>query len=566
MKHILLTLSWALLTHFVSAQTPYPPVIWASGNSTSTTAFDGPGVNAYDMATSGDGVFVAFRCYTPLTFNNGQTVTPAANSEKLVLAKYNLLTGAVEWVKDLGFVGPLNEGAKVCRAANGSVIVAASFSVPQINFGNGATVARQCAQDCDEVFLVKFASDGQAEWAKTIYGGASSYLTVTGVRTDNTGKLHVSGNYTGTVLRLGQSLEYTNLPGNSFFLAQYDAASGNPQQARFASPDSGQANSTLLAVNEDGQAVLAGSFSGTLKLPNAQMVVAPPNDLSVYFVAGVAPNGDFQWLRMISSGSYADILNADIDATGRAYLAIDASTEVKLDNGSILTVTSTFAGSVLRLNASGFAIPVFIECNTDDYVVTNVALDLWGNIYTAGFTSEPVIVAGEMLTPNGCFDVLLSGTSYENFSPMFARTLGGPGCEVIENGYRSSTITFDQIGYMYAAIPFINGFSADGFSVPGTGVVVARFHTSIVGTDEASTPGSFLISPNPSTGSFSLQPDETLSGKSLLSVFDSGGRMVFQQTVSGEQIEVNTTLPAGIYIATLQNGMRLVRQKLVVKP
>jgi hypothetical protein len=544
------------------SQNTFPPIQWLDDVQTNLGSQDESGIEVYDIAVTGDGaLYAALRCYSDCTFSNGQTVSPSVNGESLVLVKYDL-QGNIDWLKELGFVGILFSGARIMTTNSGGVFIAGSFSVPNINFGNGISVSRKCSSDCDEIFVARYTADGQAEWARTITGSESIYLSLIGLETDQSGKLYLAANYTGSVLNLGPNLIYNNLPGSSFFWANFDGSTGAPQIARFANADSGPAELIHLDVNNSGQAVLVGSFTDSLKFASGVRVVST-NAFQHYFVAGLNPSGGVTWARVLSSSEYAYVEGIDMDEQGRAYLAIDASGDLKLDNGTILTISSTYAGSVLRLNATGFAIPVFIEFDLEDYAVSDVALDAEGNIYTSGYISEVINVDGEAVNFDGCFDGLITATS-SNGLHLWARTVGGTGCEAIVNAYNASTMAFDADGFLYTSGLFLDGFSEDGFNRPGDGAFLAKYNSNTVNTEEPYNFGTLPISPNPNKGTFTLNLLSEPVANAWLRIHDLSGREVFNQEITSLQTEINTTLSAGAYFVSLQNGANLFRQKMIV--
>lgn len=50
-----------------------------------------------------------------------------------------------------------------------------------------------------------------------------------------------------------------------------------------------------------------------------------------------------------------------------------------------------------------------------------------------------------------------------------------------------------------------------------------------------------------------------------LIVQDLSGREVYRQVIAEQQTVINSALPVGAYIVTVQNGARLERQKLIVQ-
>ncbi|MFN0216436.1 MAG: T9SS type A sorting domain-containing protein [Saprospiraceae bacterium] len=565
MKHFLTFLVSLLLSFSLLAQNNYPPIIWNSGIATTPSEPDESGIEVLDIETEliTGSTYVAARCTAPSSFPNGQTFTPTPNGELLLLIKYNY-QGDVDWVKNLGFVGFFSRSTKICTSNLEGVYLTGVFSIPNIDFGNGISINLSCNNSCEDIYLAKFATNGQAQWAKTVSGGDGAIFTVAGIDADNSGNLYLAGNYNSTKANFGSNFIFNNLPQKGFFLANYNASSGNPQAVHF--PASGSDIGTLehLDVNNNQQVVLTGNFSGTIDFGNGLSLTAPPNDFG-YFVVGLNTTGTAQWLRNLGpSTSYFIVEGIDMDQEGKVYLAIDASEDLTLDNNPILNTSSGLTAIVLKLTASTHSIPVLIPYNNSvDYPIMDVKLDHWGNIYTTGFITDALNIGGENVPVDGCTDALIIIAGNEGLHQV-ARSIGGAGCEAMTNFFYGANIVLDDVGFLYGAGQFTNGFAEDGFTLSGSGAFVSKFNTSIVDTDEPKS-GAMQISPNPNSGSFSIILEENPSLNALLSIHDLGGREVYRQEIQDLQTNIFTQLPAGAYIACIQDGKSLIRQKLMVQ-
>lgn len=559
MKQPLLLGCLLLSTSFLLAQNTAPPIIWTSGILTNQNGFVDVGIEIYDLAV-GDGIYLAINCSINSTFPNGEVITVGTDESTLVLVKYDYNSG-IEWIKNLGFVGPLQEGLKICTDGTG-LYVAGAFSVPNINFGNGVSVTQNCTQGCEDIFIAKFNTDGTAAWAESVRGEDASYLTATGIQIDDNGRLHLSGNYySANTLNFGGGVVYNSLPGDGFFLAQIQSSTGAAQLANFPSPATPGGTSTLLAVNTSGQTILCGSFTDSITLAGG-LTLTTNLDFSQY-VAGLDANGVAIWGKVLSSNAYFDITGMDIDDTGRAYLAIDASGVLLLNGGSILTINAAYAGLVLAIDANFFEIPLFIEYNSDDYLVSDVVyMPMSSSLYTAGYSREPVNISGENLPVGGCVDGLI-GFSHPS-SVTSGRTVGGAGCERFTNDYLGSIMDVDQDGFLYIAGIFVNGFSEDGFSLPLSGVNVTKFYTSTSSTHSPANPLPFRISPNPSAGQCQITLAETPSEAIRLQITDLNGRLIWAQNLVEKQTNLTLDLPNGAYFISLDNGREIARQKWMV--
>ena len=87
--------------------------------------------------------------------------------------------------------------------------------------------------------------------------------------------------------------------------------------------------------------------------------------------------------------------------------------------------------------------------------------------------------------------------------------------------------------------------------------------TGITGTEERSMSNKVIVSPNPSTGIFSIQSETKISMIEIINVL---GAQVYSETINEENIEIDLTgQPKGIYFYTLTNNAnRIARGKIIV--
>jgi len=562
MKNKLVTYILLLFSIPCFAQSVYPPISWLSEIKTTESY----GANIMDIAVEPvlGNVYIAGRCEYPCTFSNGMTITPNIFDEySFFLAKYDS-QGALLWVKNLGSYGLISYPFHISLAKPDGVFITTTFKKQQVNLGNGVTINSSCATNCWEMFVAKFNADGEAQWAKSIIGSVNSYFNAHDIVENGAGTLILTASYEDSLVNFGPNFLYTNIPQNSFFIAEYNAATGQIINAHFPSKDSGRSVLSQLAINSSGQMVIVGGFNGNLKFENG-LNITSGNINGSKFVASLDANGNAQWVRGIRSSIWNDILGLDIDEDGNAYLGIGAKSDLILDNTPILNINSDYASFVIKIDSSSFSVPVFIEHNNNEpYVVMDVHLDKTGTIYTSGFSSESLSIGTEDVTVDGCRDALLTATSSEG-DLLWARTVGGTGCEFFGNYGYASNFDLDQNGYLYATGSYYNGFSEDGISLANAGALVAKFNTSSVETEEPSSMGDLKISPNPSTGNFSIAFQERSSGIAQLTVYDLGGRKVYSQAITEFQTFINASLPVGAYLVTVQNSVRIERQKLIIQ-
>jgi photosystem II stability/assembly factor-like uncharacterized protein len=163
-------------------------------------------------------------------------------------------------------------------------------------------------------------------------------------------------------------------------------------------------------------------------------------------------------------------------------------------------------------------------------------------------------------TPNGI--IYYAGTS----SGLFYTTK--------LDGNSTQWIRIDEIGDV--VVNMLKVRDEDGFVAVAThGLGVFTFNASLIGASTVeSTPESFCsrVFPNPSQGMFNLTLSEDIEYGQTLSIIDSRGQRVHEQTLSGskgDDIDISLEhLPSGAYFALLNNPRKSkqhLMQKLIIR-
>jgi hypothetical protein len=73
----------------------------------------------------------------------------------------------------------------------------------------------------------------------------------------------------------------------------------------------------------------------------------------------------------------------------------------------------------------------------------------------------------------------------------------------------------------------------------------------------------FKVYPNPNMGRFVVEVDEFKLGSKLL-VTNMLGQLLFETPISASTTTVDTILPNGTYLVTIQSGNTIMNQRIVV--
>ena len=330
-----------------------------------------------------------------------------------------------------------------------------------------------------DVFLSKFDSSGNFEWART-WGGSQLDFGYA-VAVDGSGNVYVTGYFGGEVDFDPEGGDpHTSNGSNDIFLSKFDS-SGNFEWARtwggFKS-DQGYG----VAVDGASNVYVTGFFGGTVDFDPDGGDPHTSNGIDDVFLSKFESSGDFEWARTWGGSELDCGLGVTVDGSGSVYTTGSFWGTADFDpDGSDPHASNGYADSFLsKYDSSGnfkwartWGGPGLDEgCG--------VSADTFGNVCVAGYFSGTVDFdpgGGDPHTSNGARDAFLSrfGSS-GNFD--WARTWGGSsnerGLGVADDGSVNVYVT----GYFGGAVDFDPG-GGDPHTSNGEGdVFLSKFNTS----------------------------------------------------------------------------------------
>ncbi len=439
-----------------------------AGSSNSTfysVAVDGSG-NVYAAGyIDGNGTY---------TFGNGVSVQATNDlGNNIVLVKY-APDGTAQWARSVS--APSFHSAFTSVAVDGSGnVYAAGFIYGSYTytytFGNGVSVQATNSSG-NTIVLVKYAPDGNAQWARSVSGpNKSSFYSVA---VDGSGDVYAAGFIEGTgtyTFGTGVSAKGTYY-GYNTVLVKYDP-NGTAQWARSVSEGSSNSTFYSVAVDGAGNVYAAGSIRGTGTYTFGTGVSA--NGTYSYdniVLVKYAPDSTAQWARTVSSGSSSSCFNSvAVDGSGNVYAAgsirgtgtytfgtgVSANGTYSYDNIVLVKYAPDSTAQWARTVSSGSSSSCF----------NSVAVDGAGNVYAAGYIDKyGSFIFGNGVSTKGTYDtsiVLLkyasdgtaqwarSVSSGPNYSYFYSVAVDGSG-NVCAAGYIVGTRTYT----------FGNGVSTQG--------------------------------------------------------------------------------------------------------
>ncbi|MBK8258116.1 MAG: hypothetical protein IPK82_36305 [Polyangiaceae bacterium] len=300
--------------------------VWSASCATPSTASV-----AHSVATNSTGdIFVGGSYWTSI--DCGQGAKAGTGSADGFVAKFDGTSGGLSWLSAYGTT--LNGYQEITALAldpAGQVVGVGTFE-------NGVTVAGQnlVAVGDRDTFVLRLGADGSVIWVKQF--GGSLGLFVEDVAVDGLGAAIVTGAFTGTI-ELPTLPDLTNLNAFDGFVFKLDA-SGTPLWA-WSFGDSTEQAGSRVAVDSEGDVILAGRFQGTLSLNGAA-----PLNASAYadgFVAKIkGQDGAHVWSRAFEDADYgigaAPAPDRTILVSGTIGKAVDYGTGLLMPKGDDIFV------------------------------------------------------------------------------------------------------------------------------------------------------------------------------------------------------------------------------------
>ncbi|MBI3511563.1 MAG: T9SS type A sorting domain-containing protein [Bacteroidetes bacterium] len=502
---------------FVAGYDAFGNVIWA----TSAGGISSDAGASISTDASGNIFVTGFFGSSTITFGN-ITLTNPGNHDFFV-TKYSP-SGTVIWANNAGG-NTVNGGNSISTDASGNVFVTGLFGSGTINFGNTSlTNSANCFSGCDDVFITKYDVSGNVLWSKSAYGNFEDIGY--GISTDACANVFITGSFSSPVIFFGSDSLTKGPLGSDIFVAKYNS-SGNLVWAKGEGGSGGSGEGISINVGTSGSVYTTGNFIGQLIFYNDTLNAWSGNDI---------------FTSKINSYLTANIISVNMDCgNGPCNGSVNANvaygappyTYLWSDGQTTQTATGLCAGtySVIIVDAVN-------DSTTASIAITNNPLPTVS--YNQITTNMCVNWGAQTLSAGIPAGGIYSGTavSGNTFNPSVA----GPG-------------TF-QIIYTYT--------SSNGCTNSDTSFVIVSLCSGIQTQDENS---EFVISPNPSSGKFTVQSENNFSPKEI-SITNVLGEIIYSSATDNRQLTTDIDLssqPDGIYFVNVKNEKESFTQKIIIQ-
>ncbi|MGK3997153.1 hypothetical protein [Sorangium sp. So ce1024] len=310
----------------------------------------------------------------------------------------------------------------VAISPKGDRIAVAGLYTGTIDFGPDATTVPPEQAEEKGLFLAVFDSEGNHVYSRALPRNGD---TIAAVALDAESNVLFATRYTGTVNLGGGDLNGTT----DMLVAKLDANGGYVWSKQLGGPQ-GQVTPFAIAVTTDGDAVITGSFRGTVTFGGSTFETPEASDTDSFLVRLSGEDGNHVYSVRIGDHTgdppgYQGAKGVAVDAMGRAVVA--GTFENSVDIGAGHTHGSARTGQsgwVAQFDAAGAPLwsTAFIHGDNSTVNIGGVDVDAKGNSGIVGTFSGRVTFRGT----NGAVDVTRRTTGADD-DDLFVVRLSSTG-------------------------------------------------------------------------------------------------------------------------------------------
>lgn len=439
-------------------------------------------------------------------FNPGPESNPASTNgaKDAYISKLNS-DGDYLW--SIAFGGTGNDMAyDVASDVQGNIYCTGEFT-GTVNFNPSGNPTSLTAINGYNAFVVKYSSTGEFQWVRKFGGASSGYESGRNIIVDASGNVIVTGKFYGLVDfdPSGNTAEIG--PANNYG-AYMVKLTANGEYVWGKSIPGSYTTPTELNVDANNNIYWVGYFYGSTDFDPSSANFSLNGQYYDTYIAKYTPQGNFTWVKHLTSTNYCYTNAVEIASDGSIYVAggFNGTTDFDPDlvSSQIVTNTSgTYKPFLLKLSSNGLYQYLKQLAPTSIGSATGVKLDNNGNIYVTGYyrgTSD--------FNPDPSNELILSSVtpSYEdgfvtkfNHSGDFilASSFGGPDYDYV-HGLQINAMNgaLNVIGSFYGTCDFDPTSSVLNLTSAGSGDgFIARFVqcSAVSETIQANSCGSYNL-------------------------------------------------------------------------
>ncbi len=301
------------------------------------------------------------------------------------------------WAQRIGG-SQCDEGNAVALDHNGNVIVGGYISSAISVDGAPSDFILGFAGVTD-VFLIKYDSDGNFIWAKSMGGYGNDQVKE--IEVDISNNIYSIGYYENGLADFDPGTDTLYLPEENglanFFLSKLDTngdliwAHGIPAIADVVS--TAQCMGQSMKFNANNELIISGIFHGTVDMDPGAGISELSTVNQDIFVMAVDDDGGFIWVKAIYGIGFVEVRSLDLGANDHIYFTGFYTGFMDFDPGDgtdLINSNGYFDIFVIHLNENGNLIKAISLGGSDADIGYVLQVDSNGAIYTAGWIYSTV--------------------------------------------------------------------------------------------------------------------------------------------------------------------------------
>ncbi|HVX63968.1 MAG TPA: SBBP repeat-containing protein, partial [Pirellulales bacterium] len=285
--------------------------------------------------------------------------------------------------------------------SDGNAFVVGAFSgTYAVNTSPSATTLTAVGKD--DIFIVKYDSDGAPLWAKS-FGASGEYDGADSVAVDPSGNPIITGSFSNS-LKLGTY----NLNGGSLsndFVAKFSSSDGSVVWADALVSSSSSGSSPLglitplnrIAIDSNGNVYTTGVFEGKLQLDPTNGSDLTTQGTNATFISKLDNDGKFVWGKAFlpGSGGYdVEGYGIAVDSQGNVYTTGEFAAKLNFNPGGTPAANLTAIGAsydiyISKLDTNGNYVNALQFGGSGEDQGTAIFVDGSGNVYATGVSEGP---------------------------------------------------------------------------------------------------------------------------------------------------------------------------------
>ena len=423
------------------------------------------------VTETSDGGYIVGGFFESLTVDLGDGITfKSKGTFDGIIIKYDS-EGKVEWAQSMG--GTESEYIEsVVETSDGGYIAGGYFQSKSLDLGNGVSVSNKNASAMlyTDGMIIKYNSEGKAEWAQGIGGTGYDYIYSVAETLD--GGCIVGGKFGSNSIDLGNGVSLNNdYAYTDGMVIKYDSEG----KAEWAQGIGGTSDDCINSVAEtsDGGYIVGGYFKGTrIDLGNGVSLIGKSgnNGWPDGMVIKYNQNGEAKWAQRIGGVNDDEIISVEETSDGGCIVVgYFGSSSIDLENGMFLDLTGSIYtdGMLIKYDLNGKIEWAQGIGGTKNEKINSV-METNDGCYIVGgnFDSTSVNLGNEIILTNNGSDNYTDGmlikfkmTELPNPTVIKAQGIKGEGHSYVSSIDKASDGGYIVGGYFHGSIDLGNGLS-----------------------------------------------------------------------------------------------------------